>query len=80
MDFNDDFFNKVEKKTSVNKSLILSLAEKLNQGKMKDENTLREVISLLSKATGKSISKDKEDKIISRIIKDDVPGNIDKMF
>lgn len=80
MNFNDDFFNKVEKKTSVNKDLILSLAEKLNQGKMKDETTLRQVIKTLSTATGKTISKEKEDKIISKILKDDIPKNIDKMF
>lgn len=80
MNFNDDFFNKVEKKTSVNKDLILSLAEKLNQGKMKDETTLRQVIKTLSSATGKEISKEKEDKIISKILKDDIPKNIDKMF
>ena len=80
MDFNDEFFNKVENKTKVNKNLIVSLAEKLSQGKMKDEKTIREVISTLCDATGKEISKEKEDKIVSKIIGDKVPKNIDKMF
>lgn len=80
MNFNDEFFNKVEKKTKVNKKTILALAEKLNNGNMKNENTIREVIGTLSKITGKNISKEKEDRIIETILKDKVPKSIDKMF
>ncbi len=80
MNFNDEFFNKVEKKTKVNKKTILDLAEKLNNGNMKNENTIREVINTLSKMTGKNISKEKEDKIIETVLKDRVPKSIDKMF
>ena len=44
MKFGDEFFKKVEKKTNVSKDTILSLAEKLQKGNMKDEKTLSEVI------------------------------------
>ena len=80
MAFNDEFFNKVERKTNVSKDTIISLAQKLQNGNMKDENTIREVIQSLSKMTGKDVSKEKEDKIINAIIKDKVPKNVDKMF
>ena len=80
MNFNDDFFKEVEKKTKVNKKTILDLAEKLNNGNMKDESTIREVIGTLSKMTGKNVSKEKEDRIIDTILKDKVPKSIDKMF
>ena len=80
MNLNDDFFKRVEKKTNVSKDTIMDLAEKLNQGNMKDENTLREVIKTLSQMTGKEVPKEKEDKIISTILKDKVPNNVDKMF
>lgn len=80
MEFKEDFFNKVEKKTKVNKDTIIGLAKKLQDGNMKDENTLREVISTLSAMTGKSVSKEQEDKIIHTIVSDKVPKNIDKMF
>ena len=80
MNFNDDFFKKVEKKTKVNKKTILDLAEKLNNGNMKDESTIREVIGTLSKMTGKNVSKEKEERIIDTILKDKVPKSIDKMF
>ncbi len=80
MNFNDDFFKKVEKKTKVNKKTILDLAEKLNNGNMKDESTIREVIGTLSKMTGKNVSKEKEARIIDTILKDKVPKSIDNMF
>lgn len=80
MEFKEDFFKKVEKKTKVDKGTIINLAKKLQNGNMKDEGTLREVISTLSKMTGKSVSKEKEDKIISTIVNDKVPTNVDKMF
>ena len=79
MAFNEDFFNKVERKTNVDKNTILDLANKLKNN-MKDESTIREVIQTLSIMTGKNIPKEKEDKIISTILKDNVPKNIDKMF
>ena len=80
MEFKDSFFKKVEKKTKVDKDTILSLAEKLQKGNMKDENTLRDVIHTLSKMTGKEVSKEREDKIVKTIVEDKVPKGIDKMF
>jgi len=80
MEFKDEFFKKVEKKTNVSKDTIINLAKKLQEGNMKDENTLREVISTLSIMTGKPVSKEKEDKIINTIVNDKVPKNVDKMF
>ena len=35
MEFKDDFFKKVEKKTKVNKDTIVDLARKLQAGNMK---------------------------------------------
>ena len=78
MGFTDNFFKKVEKKTNVNKETILSLANKLQNGNMKDETTLKEVISTLSEMTGKPVSKEQEEKIIDAVMNDKVPKNIDK--
>ena len=49
--FSDSLFNKIEKKTNVNKETIMSLADKLQKNDLKDENTLREVIKSLSTMT-----------------------------
>ena len=80
MAFSDNFFKKVEKKTKVDKNTILSLAEKLQNGHMKDESTLREIISTLSKMTNKKVTKEQENKIIERIVNDKVPKGVEKMF
>ena len=80
MSFSDSFFKKIEKKTNVNKETILSLANKLQQGNMKDENTLREVIHDISNMTGREVSKEKKQKIINAVLNDKVPSNLDKFI
>ena len=80
MSFGDSFFKKIEERTNVDKETILSLASKLQQNDMKNEGTLREIIREISKMTGKDVSKEKEDKIISAVQNDKVPKNIDKMI
>ena len=80
MALDNKFWSKVEKKTNVNKDTIISLAKKLQNGNMKDENTLKEVINELSNLTGKNISNEKKDKIVNAIINDKVPKNIDNSF
>ncbi len=80
MNLSDNLFNRIEKKTKVNKSAILELAKKLQQNNLKNENTIREVIHELSSMTGKDVSKEKEDKIVNAVINDKVPNNLDKMI
>jgi len=80
MNFSDGFFRRIENKTNVSKDTILSLAEKIQKNDMKNENTLREIIHELSSITGKNVSKEKEDKIISAVINDKIPKNIDKII
>ena len=77
--FGDSFFKKVEKKTNVNKETIMSLASKLQQSNMKDENTLRELINEIGTLTGKEVSEEKSNKIINTILNDKVP-NVDKLI
>lgn len=80
MGFSDNFFKKVEKKTKVNKETILELANKLQNGNMKDEATLKEVIGTLSDMTGRPVSKEQEEKIINAVVNDKVPTDIDKYY
>ena len=80
MGFTDSFFKKVENKTKVDKDTILSLANKLQNGNMKDEGTLKEVIASLSEITGKKVTKEQEEKIISTVMNDQVPTNMEKYY
>lgn len=78
--FGDNFFKKVENKTSIDKNTILSLANKIQKSNMKDEKVILDVIDEISALTGKSVSEEKKEKIVNTIMKDQVPNNIDKMF
>ena len=80
MRFSDNFFNRVEKKTRVGKDTILRLANKLQQTDLKNEGTIREIISELGSLTGKEVSKEKADKIVEAVVNDKVPKDIDKMI
>ncbi len=80
MAFSDSFFNRIEKKTNVGKDTIIDLAKKLQQNDLKNEGTLREVIQTLSQMTGRDVSKEQEDKIISAVVNDNVPKDIDKLI
>ncbi len=80
MSLSDGLFKKIEKKTKVDKDTIISLATKLQNGNMKDEKTISEIIDTLSTMTGKKVSKDQKEKIIAKIVNDEVPKGVEKMF
>ena len=80
MAFSNRFFDRVEKKTNVNKEKILGIEKKLQDTDLKNEGSLREVIQTLSQVTGRNVTKEQEDKIISTVVNDKVPKNIDKMI
>ena len=80
MKLSDNLFKKIENKTGVEKSTILDLALKLQDGNMKNEEALRDVIKQISSITGKNVSKEKEDKIVNTILNDKVPNDLDKMI
>ena len=75
--FKDSLFKKIEDKTNIDKDTILSLANKIQKGDMKDENILRDLIDELSRLTGKSVSEEKKNKIIKAVKNDEIPKNID---
>ena len=78
--FNDSIFKKVERKTNVDKDTIISIANKLQNSDMKDEKVLSDLIDSLTKLTGKTISEEKKEKIISTVKNDKVPNNIDSFL
>lgn len=80
MGFSDNFFNKVEKRTRVDKDTIIELAKELQDNDLKNEKTLRNVIQKLSSMTGKPVTEEQENKIVNAVINDKVPKDVDKMF
>lgn len=78
--FGEGFFNKVEKKTNVDKKTIMSLASKVQHSNMKDEKVLRDLIKEIGDITGKEVSEEKTNKIINAVVNDNVPKNLDEML
>ena len=78
--FGDSFFKKVEDKSGVNKQTIISLANKLQHSNMKDEQVLRDLVKEIGELAGRDVSKEKEDKIVSDIMKDNVTKDLDKLI
>lgn len=76
----DKVFEKVKKKTNIDKDTIISLAQMVNDNGLKDEKTLRTVIRKLSTMTGKNVSNDLENKIIDCIKEDKVPKNVEDLY
>jgi hypothetical protein len=64
------FFKNVEKKTGVNMSDILELANSLQNANFKDEKTVRNVIRRVSQIANKPVNKETEDKIVKSIVND----------
>lgn len=76
----DEVFKKVEDKTNVDKNTIIDLAKMVSDNGLKDEKTLRSVISKLSAMTGKEVTSEMEDKIINTILDDKIPKDVENMF
>ena len=74
----EDLFDRIEKKTNVNKDTIISLTRKLQDGDFKNEETLRSIIGEISEITGKEVSEEKTKKIVEMVINDKVPTDLDK--
>ena len=75
---NNTILDRIEKKTNVDRDTILELAQKLQSGDYKNEDTLRSIIHEISYITGKEVSEEKENKIIEMIVNDKVPKDIEK--
>ncbi|GAA0371187.1 stage VI sporulation protein F [Bacillus horti] len=78
-----NLFNNIEKSAKVDMKEILKLANSLKGADFKDEKTIRNVITQVSKIANTPVSKEKEEKIIKAIKENKVPsdlGSISKML
>lgn len=76
----EKIFDKVEEKTNVRREDIISLAKSIQGKDMNNEKNLRKLIQDVAKLAGKPVSKEKEEKIIKAVKKDQVKDNLNKML
>jgi Stage VI sporulation protein F len=79
----NQFFDKIEKKTSVKKDEIFKLAHSVSGANLRDERTIRMLISQVSTMAGVAVTKQKEDQIVQAILSNNIPldlATLSKMF
>lgn len=65
----EKIFDKVEEKTNVKREDIINLAKSIQGKDMNNERNLRKLIQDVAKLAGKTVSKEKEEKIIKAVKK-----------
>ena len=75
----DSIFSKVEKRTSVKKEDIISLAKTVTSQDLSSDESIRNLIKKVAKLANKEKKKKKEEKIINAIKKDKVPKSFDEL-
>ncbi|MEI3536348.1 MAG: stage VI sporulation protein F [Bacilli bacterium] len=76
----EKIFDKVEEKTNVKREDIINLAKSIQGKDMNNERNLRKLIQDVAKLAGKTVSKEKEEKIIKAVKKDQVKDGLNKML
>ena len=76
----EKIFDKVEEKTNVKREDIINLAKSIQGKDMNNERNLRKLIQDVAKLAGKTVSKEKEEKFIKAVKKDQVKDGLNKML
>ncbi|SFA73582.1 Stage VI sporulation protein F [Lentibacillus halodurans] len=81
--FQDKLFDKVQQNSDISPNEIYKVADSVKQADFSDEKTVRSLVRRLANLANKPISKEKEDKIVESIIKNNMPMDmqtLNKMF
>lgn len=81
--FQKGLFDKIQQKAKINPDDVYKVADSVKHADFSDEKTVRRLIRQLSKLANKPVSKQKEDKIVQSIVKNDIPmdmNSLNKLF
>ncbi len=76
---NKNVFNNIEKKSGVNMSEILKLADSLKNADFNDEKTVRKIVRRVGKIANRNVSKEQEDKLVKAITSGKVPKDMNAL-
>ncbi len=62
-DFKQNMFDQIQKKSNVQPDDIFKVAQSVQNADFSDEKTVRQLVKQLARLSGKSVSKQKENKI-----------------
>lgn len=69
----NNLFNKIQQQANIDPSEIYKVADSVKNADFSDERTVRKLVRRLAKLANKPISKEKEDKIVQSITKNNMP-------
>ncbi|OZU90102.1 stage VI sporulation protein F [Virgibacillus indicus] len=77
--FQKGLFDKIQKNANVNPDEIYKVADSVKNADFSDEKTVRRLVRHLAKLANKPISKEKEDKIVQSIVKNNMPMDMQSL-
>ncbi|MGP4070309.1 MULTISPECIES: stage VI sporulation protein F [unclassified Halobacillus] len=72
-DFQKNIFDHLKKKANIDAEDVFNVANSVQNANFKDEKTVRRLVRQLAKIANKPVSKQKEDKIVEAITKQNMP-------
>ncbi|WP_182199418.1 stage VI sporulation protein F [Paraliobacillus salinarum] len=78
-DFQKNMFDQISKNSNISPDQILKVANSVQNADFSNEKTVRNLVKQLAKMANKPISKEKEDKLVQSITKNNVPKDINAL-
>ncbi len=81
--FQKKAFDKIQQNANIDPSEIYKVADSVKNADFSDEKTVRKLVRQLARMANKPISKEKEDKIVQSIAKNNMPvdmQSLNKLF
>lgn len=78
-DFQKGLFDKIQENANIDPQAIFKIADSVKNADFSNEKTVRELVRRLSQLANKPISKQKEDKIVKSITKNNVPMDMQSL-
>ncbi|WP_226579359.1 stage VI sporulation protein F [Halobacillus litoralis] len=72
-DFQKNIFDHLKKKANIDAADVFDVANSVQNADFSDEKTVRRLVRQLAKIANKNVSKQKEDKIVEAITKQNMP-------
>ncbi|WP_234998351.1 stage VI sporulation protein F [Salirhabdus sp. Marseille-P4669] len=75
----NNIFGHIEKNSNINANEVFKVAESVKNANFSDEKTVRQLVRRLSKMANKPLPREKEDKIVEMITKQNVPMDMNTL-
>lgn len=77
--FQKGMFDKIQKNSNIRPDEIYKVADSVKHANFSDEKTVRQLVRQLAKMANKPLSKEKEDKLVESIAKNNVPADMNSL-